>query len=97
MVAGDAAGGRDSGKADSGGNGFHDEDGFSDGAVGTEPADQPATVGEDGAGSRMRPGVRVGSVAPLAGRSGDGACGTGVVEEAVYSEKTRDQGLGTRD
>jgi hypothetical protein len=97
MAEGDAAGGRDSGGANCGGDEVYDKNGVSDGAVRTETDDQPGTACKDGAGAGMRSGIRVGAVAPLAGGSGDGTCGTGVVEEEVY-EKDREQGNeGTRE
>ncbi len=94
VVAGDAAGGGGSGGADCGRDGFFDQDGFSNGTVGTEKNHQPASVGKDGAGAGMRCGVWSGAVAPFAGGSGDGACGTGVVEEAVYYEEDGDAKTG---
>lgn len=37
-------------------------------------------------------------LAPFAGGSGDGTCGTGIVEEEVYGEEDREQGNeGTRE
>ena len=58
----------------------------------TERSEQKRTIsleqlGRHGAGDGMRPGVRAGAVASVAGGSGDGACGAGVVEEAVYGEE----------
>ena len=98
MAEGDAAGGRDSGGPNCGGDEVYDKDGVSDGAVGTETDDQPGTAWKDGAGAGMRSGIRVGAVAPLAGGSGDGTCGTGIVEEEVYGEEDREQGNeGTRE
>jgi len=95
MVAGDAAGGGDSGGGDCREDGIHGEDGVPDGAGGTEAVHFARTVGEDGAGGGVRPGVRAGSVGAVAGGSGDGIGGAGGVEEEVYGEKDRDSG--TRD
>ena len=51
-----------------------------------------------GAGGGMRSGLWAGAVAPFAGGSGDGTCGAGVVEEAVYEkERGEEQGIGNRD
>ena len=84
MAAGDAAGGGDSGSGDCGHDGFLAEDGVPDGAGGTEPEDQPGAAGTDGAGARMRSGVRAGAVGAFAGGSGDGAGGAGDLEETIY-------------
>jgi len=96
VVTCDATGDRHLGCADRGVDGFHGEDGFSNGTVGTGWEDHLASAGEDGSGDGMRHGVRAGSVAPFVGGSGDGTCGTGVVEEEVHGEKDRGQGSGVR-
>src|SRR5208282_3825567 len=83
MAAGDAAGGGDSGSADCGDDGVLDEDGVPDGAGGTATEDQPGAAGTDGAGARMRSGVRAGTVGALAGRPCNGAGGAGDLEEEI--------------
>ena len=91
MASGDAAGGRDTGNADCPFDGFLDEDGISNGAVGTAANDHDGAAWEDGAGAGVRSCVWAGAVASVARGPGDGACGAGVVEEEVYRDK-RDQG-----
>ena len=61
MASGDAAGGRDTGNADCPFDGFLDEDGISNGAVGTEANNHDGAAWEDGAGAAglQRPGVQL--------------------------------------
>jgi hypothetical protein len=95
LVAGDANGCGISGGADCGDDEVFAENGVSDGARGTEEEDQPGASGADGTGARMRSGVWAGSVAAVAGGSGDGTGGAGVVEEEVYDAASRIRGQQT--
>jgi len=87
MAAGDASGGGDSCGADCGQDALVDQDGVPGGACGTETEDQAGSAGGDGACARMRPGVRAGAVAAVAGGPRTGTGGAGAVEEALYGEK----------
>src|SRR5580700_10646268 len=90
MAAGDAAGDGFPGGGTGAGHGTLVADDFPDRAVGAEPEYPAEETGEDGAGSRMRPGLWVGAVAAIARRSRAGAGGAGPVAEEIYDEMNRE-------